>query len=104
MRRFALCGLTIVVLGVGMTAAGAEENQGTGERILSGVLSGLLGQPQQAPDAAYTAKEQARLVSMLQSGQYATSRQGEPVDTIVLGVPLTRSSNVYTAKPIKPSR
>ena len=87
-----------------MTAAWAEEEQGTGERILGGVLSGLLGQPQQAPDAAYTAKEQARLVSMLQGGQYATSRQGEPVETVILGVPLTRASNVYTAKPITPSR
>ena len=104
MTRAALCGVIIVALGIGMTAAWAEDDQGTGERILSGVFSGLLGGPQQAPDAAYIAKEQARLVSMLQNGQYATSRQGEPIDTVILGVPLTRTSNVYTATPITPSR
>ena len=33
-----------------------------------------------------------------------TSRQGEPIDLMVLGVPLTHREHVYTAKPIPPSQ
>ena len=74
------------------------------DRAVRGVLSGLLGVPQQQPDAAYLAKERERLVSLLQSGKYVTSRQGEMVDLSVLGVPLTKVENVYTARPIPPSQ
>ncbi len=79
--------------------AGDEE-----KRVINGVLSGLMGQPQTAPDAAYLAKERDLLVGMLQSGQYATSRQGETVDAMILGIPLTKSDRVYTARPIPPSQ
>ena len=83
----------------GTALAGDDE-----DRIVGGVMGGLLGQPQQASDAAYLAKERDRLVSLLQGGQFVTTRQGEPVDRVVLGVPLTRAENVYTAKPVPPSR
>ena len=86
------------------SVARAEEDRRTSERVLGGVISDLLGAPQSTPDAAYTAKEQERLASFLQSGEYVTSRQGEPVDVMVFGVPLTHVDHVYTAKPIRPSR
>jgi hypothetical protein len=70
------------------------------DRLVGGVVSGLLGAPQQP---SYTAKERDRLVSLLQSGDYVTSRQGEPVDLMVYGVPLTQSQHVYTARPVRPS-
>ena len=88
-----------------MSSARAEEERKTktSERVLGGVLSGLLGQPQ-SPDAAYTAQERDRLVSLLQSGEYVTSRQGESVDVMVFGIPLTHTDHVYTARPIPPSQ
>ncbi len=82
----------------------AEDTQERGDRVLGGVISGLLGSPQQAPDAAYTAQERERLAGLLLGGEYATSRQGEPIDLVVLGIPLTRTDHVYSAKPIQPSR
>jgi hypothetical protein len=84
--------------------AADDDKQSTGERVLSGVVTGLLGGPQQAPDAAYAAQERERLASLLASGEYATSRQGEPIDTVVLGIPLTRAEHVYSARPVPPSR
>ena len=84
--------------------AGYAEDQKRSDRVINGVITGLLGGPQQAPDAAFTAQERDRLVSMLQSGEYATSRQGEAVDMMVFGIPLTRVEHVYTAKPIPPSQ
>ncbi len=103
MRRYVILVTSLFLIGLQSTqAAGAEERK-TSERVIGEVISGLLGQPQ-APDAAYTAQDQERLVSLLQSGEYATSRQGEPVDMIVLGVPLTQLDHVYTARPIQPSR
>ena len=33
-----------------------------------------------------------------------TSRQGEPIDLMVLGIPLTHRQHVYTATPIPPSQ
>jgi hypothetical protein len=81
---------------LGVAVAGEDE-----DRLLGGVISGLLGQPQ---DAVYLAREQERLVSLLQSGDYVTSRQGEPIDLVVLGVPLTHRDRVYTAKPVPPSQ
>jgi hypothetical protein len=93
----------LLSLQVGLARADEEES-GTGERILGGVLSGLLGGPQPAPGAAYTAQEKERLVSLLESGEYVTSRQGEPVDLMVFGVPLTHIDHVYTARPIPPSQ
>ena len=98
----------VLVLGLllcgGQVSLAEDENDSTGERVLSGVLSGLLGQPPQSPDAVYTTQERERLVSLLQSGDYATSRQGEPVDLMVFGVPLTRLEHVYTARLIPPNQ
>ena len=88
----------------GTAFAADDEKQSRSERVLSGVVTGLLGGPQQNPDAAYTAQERERLASLLAGGEYATSRQGEPIDTVVLGIPLTRAEHVYSAKPIPPSR
>lgn len=95
--------VSVAALSVHMAVAVAEDDDSTSERVLGGVISGLLGQPQQ-PGAAYTAQERERLVSLLQGGEYVTSRQGEPVDLMVFGVPLTHIDHVYTAKPIPPSR
>ena len=102
--------MAVVVTLVGLSlAAGAaladdEQKASTGERVLGGVISGLLGGPQQPPDAAYAAQERERLASLLQAGDYATSRQGETVDLFVLGIPLTRRDHVYSANPIPPSQ
>ena len=82
----------------------AEDSQERGDRVLGGVIQGLLGSPQPASDAAYTAQERERLAGLLQGGEYATSRQGEPIDLVVLGIPLTKTDHVYSAKPIQPSR
>jgi len=92
--------MAIVLIGMacGVTAAQADEDS---DKLLGDVLSGLLGQPQ---GAAYTQQEKDRLVSLLQGGDYVTSRQGEPVDLIVFGVPLTRTDHVYTANPVPPSQ
>ncbi len=102
--RWMVLGLCAVGLSLHLVVANADEEPSTGERILGGVLSGLLGGPQQPRDAAYLAEQRERLVSLLQSGEYATSRQGEPVDLMILGVPLTRADHVYTAKPVPPSQ
>ena len=92
------CGIMAMVLPLPVAQAKDKSDQ-----VLNGVLSGLLGGSPQSSDAAYTAKERERLASLLQSGEYATSRQGEPIDTIVYGIPLTRSNRVYTATPITPT-
>ena len=104
--RWVLVGLSVVIVGLqpALTRAEEEEETSTSERVLGGVISGLLGAPQPAPGAAYTAQERERLASLLESGEYVTSRQGEPVDLMVFGVPLTHVDHVYTAKPIPPSR
>lgn len=94
--RWMLFGLMMVI---GAYAAPVQADEET-KRAVSGVISGLLGQSQQP---SYTAQERERLISLLQSGEYATSRQGEPVDLMVYGVPLTHADHVYTAKPIRPS-
>lgn len=96
--------LLAVWLAVGAVAAQAAWADEETDRLVGGVLSGLLGGPQPPADAAYLAKERERLASLLQSGEYATSRQGEPVDAVILGVPLTRTEHVYTARPIPPSQ
>ena len=95
--RWMLIGVSVVVIGWHAASAGADDET---KRVVGGVLSGLLGQPQQA---SYTAQERDRLVSFLQSGEYVTSRQGEPIDLVVYGVPLTSADHVYLAKPIRPS-
>ena len=100
--RWMRMGTGIVLIAVAATAVRAEERKS--ERVLSGVITGLLGGPQSSPDAAYTAQERDRLASLLQSGEYVTSRQGEPVDLMVYGVPLTRTEHVYTARPIPTSQ
>ena len=88
----------------GAVRVGAEDKRRTNEEVIGGVLSGLLGQPAPSPDAGYSSQERERLVSLLQSGDYATSRQGETVDLMVFGVPLTHRDHVYSAKPIPPSQ
>ena len=95
--------LSAVLVSLSISVAMAEDRRETGEKVLGGVISGLMGGPQQPPDAAYTTQERERLASLLQSGEYVTSRQGESVDLMVLGIPLTRVEHVYTAKPIPPS-
>jgi len=102
--RWMLVAFGILLLGGHALSAGAEEKRSKSERILGGVVSGLLGEQPQSSDAVYSAQERDRLVSMLQSGQYVTSRQGEPIDMVVYGIPLTRTDHVYTAKPIPPSQ
>ncbi len=101
MRRMGIV-IAVLAFGIGMVGAAAEEER-RGDRVLDGVLSGLLGQPQQPADAMYSAKERERLASLLQSGEYVTSRQGEPVDLVVFGIPLTQTDHVYTAHPVRPS-
>ena len=103
MRR-GLMRVGAVVLGLSLASVVAAEEQRRSDRVLQGVVTGLLGGPQQPAEAAYVAQERERLASFLQSGEYATSRQGETVDMMVLGIPLTRSEHVYTAKPIPPSQ
>lgn len=102
--RWIMVGVAMALMNLHASVAQAEEKPKTSERVIGGVISGLLGGPQQPPDAAYTVQEQERLASLLQGGEYATSRQGESVDVMVLGIPLTRIEHVYTAKPIPPSR
>lgn len=99
-----------IMLAIGLALAGgvgappAQADDEDTDRIVGGVISGLLGGPQQPRDAAYAAQERERLAALLQSGEYATSRQGEPIDLMILGVPLTRTEHVYTARPIPPSQ
>jgi len=102
--RHVLLGFAALLIGLQTAAVSAEDRSERGDRVLEGVLGGLLGGPQQPQNAAYLAQERERLASLLQSGQYATSRQGEPIDMVVLGVPLTRIEHVYTAKPVPPSQ
>ena len=95
--RWILIGVSVVVLGWHAALLQADDDT---DRVVGGVLSGLLGEPQQP---SYTAQERDRLISLLQSGDYVTSRQGESVDLMVYGVPLTHADHVYTARPIRPS-
>ncbi|MBI4342337.1 MAG: hypothetical protein HY599_03100 [Candidatus Omnitrophica bacterium] len=95
--RWMLIGVSVLVIGGYAAPLRADDET---KRVVGGVISGLLGQPQQP---SYTAQERDRLISLLQSGDYVTSRQGEPVDLMVYGVPLTQAGHVYTAKPIRPS-
>ena len=104
MRRIVMVVVAASLWWTGIAQAADNDKQSTGERVLSGVVTGLLGGPQQNPDAAYTAQERERLASLLASGEYATSRQCEPIDTVVLGIPLTQAEHVYSAKPVPPSR
>ena len=102
--RWMMVGVSVVLFALQGSVAQAEDTRKTSDRVIGSVLSGLLGTPQQSPDAVYTAQERDRLVSLLQGGEYATSRQGEPIDAVVFGVPLTRTEHVYSAKPIPPSQ
>ena len=100
MRRM-LVAIGLVCMCWPMTAAQAGRDE---DQVVQGVISGLLGVPPQPTSASYTAQEKERLVTMLQSGEYVTSRQGEPVDAMVYGIPLTHTDHVYTARPIRPSQ
>lgn len=104
MRRMVIIGIGIILMSLHGAMAQAEDRRERGDKVLTGVLSGLMGESPQPADAAYLAQERERLASLLQGGGYATSRQGEPVDLMILGVPLTRAEHVYTAKPIPPSQ
>jgi|GEM_PF-2741570 len=101
MRRMLWMGLGLVCAAMAASPVQASDDS---DKVIGGVLSGLLGAPQAPPDQVYSAQERERLASMLQSGQYVTSRQGEPIDMMVYGIPLTRAEHVYTAKPITPSQ
>ena len=99
MRRILIAiGLVCVCWPMGPAQAGKE-----GKDVLQGVVSSLLGVPP-SQSGSYTAQEKERLVTMLQSGEYVTSRQGEPVDAMVYGIPLTHADHVYSARPIRPSQ
>ncbi|MBN1587083.1 MAG: hypothetical protein JW937_06615 [Candidatus Omnitrophica bacterium] len=103
MTKLKVCFVILILSSVGISpVALADEDSG---RIISGVLGSLLGVPpqeQEQPDAVYIAQEKEKLVYLLQSGEYATSRQGEPVDAMLLGIPLTRADHVYKATPFPP--
>lgn len=74
------------------------------DRVVGGILSGLLGGPTPTQDATHIAQAREHLIQLLSSGEYATSRQGEPIDEWVFGIPLTHQDHVYSAKPTKPSQ
>lgn len=101
MRRMGYLAIGVVLCGLSIPAVCADDET---KRVVGGVLTGLLGGTPQSPDAAYTAQERDRLVSLLRGGEYVTSRQGEPIDLVAYGIPLTRAEHVYTAKPIPPSQ
>ncbi len=90
----------VMVLSVGTSVLAADKEK----EVVGGIISGLLGGQQPTPAEAYSAQERDRLVSLLSGGEYVTSRQGEPVDMIVYGIPLTHRDHVYSARPIQPSR
>ena len=100
--RWAVIGLAVVMGGLVVPSAHARDERSN--QVINGVLDGLLGGPQQSPNEVYTAQQRDRLASMLLSGEYVTSRQSEPVDMMVYGVPLTHVSHVYTARPIPPTQ
>ena len=102
MRRIVTAVSVVCLMRLLAAAASAEDE--TTKRVVGGVISGLLGGTPQSPESTYTAQERDRRVSLLQSGEYTTSRQGEPIDVMVYGIPLTRTDHVYTARPIAPSQ
>ncbi len=96
MHRWLLVG--VIIAGLSVPAyAGEDEN-----RLIGNLLTGLTG-TQQTADATSSAKTRDQLASMLTSGEYVTSRQGEPVDAIVAGVALTHKDHVYVARPVGPA-
>lgn len=99
MRIAAAVALVLCLTGSVPAWAGDDE-----DRVVGGILSGLLGGPTPTQDAAHIAQERERLIQLLSSGEYATARQGEPIDEWVLGIPLTHKDHVYSAKPTKPSQ
>ena len=94
MRTWLLVGFIVVGL-ARPASAGEDEN-----RLIGNLLTGLTG-TQQSSDATSSVQAREQLVLMLSSGEYVTSRQGEPVDTVVAGVPLTHRDHVYVARPIQ---
>ena len=94
--RWIVAGMLVACVCRPMAAEAGQKEQ---EQVL-GVVSGLLGVPPQTREVTYTAEQKERLVSLLLGGQYVTSRQGEPVDLMVYGVPLTKVEHVYSARPI----
>ena len=72
MRRVIVMAVGVVLTGLAMSMAQAEDRRERGDKVLTGVLSGLLGESPQPADAAYAAQERERLVSLLQGGGYAT--------------------------------
>lgn len=98
MRWMMGAGVAMVVV-VGLSPSTARAGDETKKEVL-GVISGLLGGP--APvqgHAGSVAQQQEALAWLLQTGQYVTARQGEPVDMTVLGIPLTRADHVYRTAP-----
>lgn len=98
MRTFVALGILVMSFAAPVFAADRDD------QVVGGIISGLLGRPTQTPGQTYSAQERDRLVSLLSSGDYVTSRQGEPVDLIVYGVPLTQKDHVYSARPVPPSK
>jgi len=103
MRRLAVGFIAVLMAMCAWSGAHAEDQRNTEDQLIGGIISGLLGQPQSSKPT-YTAQERDRLVSLLQSGDYVTSRQGEMVDMMVYGIPLTHRDHVYSATPIPPSQ
>ena len=106
-RRIMGTGLMRLAVGLGVLsccAPAALAKYKETDQVVGGIISGLLGQPQPSPEQVYSAQERDRLVSTLQSGEYVTSRQGETVEAMVYGIPLTRAEHVYVARPIQPSQ
>ena len=88
-----------IVAGLARPAcAGEDEN-----RLIGNLLTGLTNAQPASGGSAPTTKEREQLALMLSSGEYVTSRQGEPIDAIVAGVPLTQKDHVYIARPVPPA-
>ena len=98
MRALVILGILMVTFAAPAVAAEKDKE------IVGGIISGLLGGQQATPAQTYSAQERDRLVAALAGGEYVTSRQGEPVDMVVYGIPLTHKDHVYSARPIPPSR
>ena len=88
-----------MVVGLSLPASAGQDE----ERLIGNLLTGLTGTQPASGATTSSAATRDQLVVMLSSGEYVTSRQGEPVDAMVAGVPLTHKDHVYVARPIAPA-